>query len=165
MYRTKHGSFRKSEIFSLFSVGSMNGIRKIAGLFCLVVTRAPFHFPARFPFRIVKATLRLEVQMEWIDVGGDRVVFLCPDLWCPDIKTPGLSGEDIENLLKKVVIVQQPGYLGRSRRLTLLHERPTVQVKCNASSCYSLPTSATCFLLSRALIPNPIFFVTSEAIF
>ncbi|CAM9807519.1 unnamed protein product [Ectocarpus sp. 6 AP-2014] len=67
-----------------------------------------------FPFRILKATIDLELQAKNVDVGGTKVLF-CPDL-CASKKK--------DNVAK----VQTRGSLSRSNKLTFLQEQPIVHI-------------------------------------
>ncbi|CAN0424355.1 unnamed protein product, partial [Ectocarpus sp. 12 AP-2014] len=67
-----------------------------------------------FPFRILKATIDLELQAKNVDVGRTKVLF-CPDLCASNIK---------DNVAK----VQTRGSFSRSSKLTFLQEEPLVHI-------------------------------------
>lgn len=82
----------------------------------------------RFPFRILKGTVDLELQSKYrpSDFGGGKVL-LCPDLLCPiidDTATKKVQAEQLENIVR----VKEPGRLSRLRRLAFIRERPVVKV-------------------------------------
>ena len=93
----------------------------------------PLFVCGRFPFRILKGTIDLELQSKYRPSGfGEGKVLLCPDLLCPKIDD-NASKKDQAEQLKNIVRVKQTGRLSRLRRLDFVRELPVIKV-CGAST-------------------------------
>ncbi|CAM9751946.1 unnamed protein product, partial [Hapterophycus canaliculatus] len=72
----------------------------------------------RFPFRILRGTVELELKAKSGSFGEGKGVFLCPTLCV----------SDPEKFKSNVVKAKPMGYLNRCRTLAILHEKPTIEV-------------------------------------
>lgn len=81
----------------------------------------------RFPFRILKGTVDLELQAKYRPSEfGEGKVLLCPDLLSPIID--GVSDKVRAERLKKIIRVKETGNLSRLRRLNFITKMPVVEV-------------------------------------